>query len=325
MKMVRFVGLLFLRVLLVMEVGLTQGHEIKSVEGFIDLPQGKVWYRKFFTQAVEHDAPLIVLHGGPGCTHDYLQRLSILANKLPVILYDQGDCGKSASGITNKDFWTLERFTRELEGIVNYFKVGKVHLMGHSWGAAPVISYAAKFPEKVASIILASPLLNTDQWLADAERLLKKMPEQVQKVIAKCEQEKTFDNEVYQAAAAKYNELFLCRIKKPDEMQRTFQLFNVEMYQKMWGPSEFTVTGSLRNLDCLSDLALINSPILFTCGRFDEATPETVVAAAKKVAKGECVVFEQSAHFAMLEEPEAYQVVLRGFFERVAGQGFQIE
>jgi proline iminopeptidase len=315
MKIFRLVGLLFL----VMEVGLTQGHEIKSVEGFIDLPQGKVWYRKFFTQAVEHDVPLIVLHGGPGCTHDYLQRLSVLANKMPVILYDQGDCGRSVSDVANKDFWTLERFTRELEGIVNYFKVGKVHLMGHSWGAAPVISYAAKFPERVASIVLASPLLNTGQWLADAGRLLKKMPEQLQQVIAKHEQEKTFEAEEYQAAVAIFYEQFLCRISKPDEMQKAFQLLNVKMYQEMWGPSEFTVTGSLRNLDCLPDLALINSPILFTCGRFDEATPETVMAAAKKVARGECVVFEQSAHFAMLEEPEAYQVVLRGFFERVAG------
>ncbi len=317
MKLLHIVGLLFVGMLSVMEAGLTQNNEIMSVGGFIDLPQGKVWYRKFFTQAVEHDAPLIVLHGGPGCTHDYLQGLSALASKVPVILYDQGDCGKSASADPDKEAWTLERFSQELEGVVDYFKVAKVHLMGHSWGAAPVVSYAASHPGKMASVVLASPLLSTAQWLADAERLLKKMPEQMQKTIAQHEQAKTFGDQAYQEAVNAYYGQFLCRVVWPEALQKTFQSLNFDMYHTMWGPSEFTVTGSLRDLDCLQDLAAIKCPVLFTCGRFDEATPETVTAVASTVDHGRAVVFEQSAHFAMLEEPKAYQAVLADFFKEI--------
>jgi proline iminopeptidase len=88
----------------------------------------------------------------------------------------------------------------------------------------------------------------------------------------------------------------------------------------MWGPSEFTATGSLKNYereDVLSDLAL---PVLFTAGRYDEATPETVAHFHSLAPNSQIAIFENSAHMTMLDEADAYVAAIREFLNEVERQ-----
>jgi proline iminopeptidase len=57
--------------------------------------------------------------------------------------------------------------------------------------------------------------------------------------------------------------------------------------------------------------------VLFTVGRYDEATPETVEIYQRLVPGSKITIFENSAHMTMLDEPEAYVDVVRQFLNEV--------
>jgi proline iminopeptidase len=126
-----------------------------------------------------------------------------------------------------------------------------------------------------------------------------------------------------------YYKLYLSRSDpwSPDLMA-AFEGFNTELYGYMWGPSEFTASGTLRDYNRESELAQLDLPVLFTTGRYDEATPETVEHfhglvpnSEIKIFEGlvpnsEIKIFEDSAHMTMLDEPEAYIDAVRDFLNR---------
>jgi proline iminopeptidase len=94
---------------------------------------------------------------------------------------------------------------------------------------------------------------------------------------------------------------------------RLFAEFNYTMYERMWGPNEFTVVGTHQDYDVTKHLGELAAPMLFLCGRHDEARPEETSWYQRLVPGAELVVFEHSSHMPHLEEPERYQQVLRDF------------
>jgi proline iminopeptidase len=89
------------------------------------------------------------------------------------------------------------------------------------------------------------------------------------------------------------------------------------VYNTMWGPNEFFMTGNLLNYDRTARLSEIDIPTLFTCGRYDEATPDATAWYQRLRPKSELVVFEQSAHLPHLEETERYLQTVRNFLWQV--------
>jgi proline-specific peptidase len=92
---------------------------------------------------------------------------------------------------------------------------------------------------------------------------------------------------------------------------------NPEVYHKMWGPSEFHATGTLKEWDIRDRLGEIRLPTLVTGGRYDEATPPVVETDHRGIGGSELVIFEQSSHVAHLEEEDEYLRVLNDFMCRV--------
>jgi proline iminopeptidase len=115
-----------------------------------------------------------------------------------------------------------------------------------------------------------------------------------------------------------YYKLYLSRSDpwSPDLMA-AFDGFNTDLYEYMWGPSEFTATGVLSNYDRENELSRLDLPVLFTAGRYDEATPKTVRHFHSLVPDSEIMIFENSAHMTMLDEPELYSDAIRDFLNRV--------
>ena len=103
----------------------------------------------------------------------------------------------------------------------------------------------------------------------------------------------------------------------PVEFERAYAGYSSAVYETMWGPSEFSVTGRLKSFDRSSQLGEITIPTLFTCGRFDEATPETVAWYQSLLPGAELAIFEASAHLAHLEERERYNQAVREFLGRL--------
>jgi proline iminopeptidase len=285
-------------------------------EGFINVTGGKVWYRRVNEEG-NHLTPLLVLHGGPGNSSLPLHRLDKLAVGRDVIYYDQLGAGFS-KGPTDPALWKLDRYVEELGQVREGLGLEEVHILGHSWGTTLLASYLLTKPNGVKSAIFSSPCLSAPRWAEDASRLLKQLPDDVQDVINRCEADGTTDSEEYKAAMGEFAKRFICRVEvDPVERAKQKELGNLEVYNTMWGPSEFCVTGNLKEFDCTPRLHEIETPSLFLCGRYDEATPESTEYFSSLVPHSELHIFEESAHSCYREQPEEYVRVVNEFIKGV--------
>jgi len=279
-------------------------------DGYVSVTGGKVYYKKV---GVGEKTPVILLHGGPGGTHVPFFNLEKLGNERPVIFYDQLGSGRSDKP-DDLSLWHVDRFVEELGQIREALGLSQLHILGHSWGTMLASSYLLTKPEGVKSVIFSSPCLSAPQWERDQEVHLKQLPQDVQDLLAKHEREGTTDSEEYKTAMKEFNKRFVSRLEsKPKETETEYAKSNPVVYNTMWGPSEFCTTGNLKSFDVTDRLQEIQIPALFTCGRFDEATPKTVEEQSRKLPGSRFHVYENSAHLAYMEEPEEYLRVVREF------------
>ncbi|RNB81403.1 alpha/beta fold hydrolase [Brevibacillus nitrificans] len=286
-------------------------------EGYVKVPGGRVWY-SLLGEENKEKTPLIVLHGGPGNTHDPLQAaLHVLADERPVVFYDQLGSGNSDRP-TDDALWKTERFVQELADIREALGLDHVHILGHSWGTMLAAAYLVdRKPAGVQSVIFSSPCLSAERWKQDADRFLAELPKEVQETISRHEEQGTTDSKEYQDAMKVYYSRHVCRLDPlPAVMVESRSKGNKDIYMKMWGPSEFCPTGNLKTFDYTPKLHEIEIPSLFICGRYDEAAPESTQYYQSLVPNAKFHVFENSSHLAYLEEPEAYRKTVRAFLEK---------
>ncbi|GKU82649.1 proline iminopeptidase-family hydrolase [Niallia sp. NCCP-28] len=284
-------------------------------DGYITVTGGKVWYQIYNKEA--KGVPVLVLHGGPGSSSYSMQGLKALSKDRPVILYDQLGCGKSERP-KNSELWQLDRFVEEVGQVRKELQLEQVHILGHSWGTTLAAAYFLTKPIGVESVIFSSPCLSAPLWEQDQKRNLKKLPKEVQDTIAACEESGNTDSEAFQKAIEVFNSHFVCRLNPyPEFLKQGRKYRSPEVYEIMWGPSEFTVLGNLREFDCTNRLEEINCPALYTCGRFDEATPETTEYYSKHTPNSVFHVFENSAHMPYIEEQKEYLRIISGFLHEI--------
>lgn len=290
--------------------------ELATREGLIEVPGGKVWFK---VVGDGPGVPLLTLHGGPGFCHNYLLSLEDLADERPVIFYDQLGCGKSDRS-DDASLWTVERFVAELQDVVKGLDLDRYHLLGQSWGTMLATDFALTSPAGLRSLILASPPLSCPRWVSDCTAYRNQLPAITQAVLDKHEADGTVDSPEYEAATMVFYQRHLCRMNPwPAPLNESLAGAGLNVYNTMWGPTEFNMRGSvLEHYDRTPDLpALAKWPVLFTCGRFDEATPEATAWYQSLVPGSELAVFEQSSHASHLEEREAYMTVAREFLRKV--------
>ena len=288
----------------------------KISKGFINVNGGKVWYKIVGTD--KKGIPLLILHGGPGAPHDYLEPLELLSNDRPVIFYDQLGCGYSDFP-NDTSLWTVCRFVDELETVRSALKLDKMHIFGQSWGSMLAVDYILnRNPNEVISLILSGPCLSSRHFADDQKKYLLELPESMQKVIIDCEASGKYDYPQYQDAMMYYYKLHVCRLDLwPDYLNRCFEKMGHSVYEYMWGPSEFIMTGTLKDYNYIERLHEINIPVLFTCGEFDEATPETTKLYQSKCPGSEIYIFEDASHEHFIEKPELFMQVIRDFFSKI--------
>lgn len=280
-------------------------------EGFIDVTGGRVWYQVHNPNATR--TPVVILHGGPGSSHYSLRVLDVLADDRPVIFYDQLGCGKSDRP-KDTSLWHIDRFVEELGQIKTALNLTEFDILGHSWGTTLAAAYYLSSPDGVRKIIFSSPCLSAPRWAEDQVKNREKLPVDVQITLKTNEKFGTTNSQEYKKATETFNKHFVCRIDRdPDDTRKSKQYKNAEIYNLMWGPSEFHVTGNLKNFDCTDQLKDITIPTLFTCGRYDEATPASTAYFSSLAPNSKLHVFENSAHMAYIEEPEEYVRVVNDF------------
>jgi proline iminopeptidase len=278
----------------------------------VEVPGGRIWFRVVGSGP---GPPLILLHGGPGASSHYLESLAELGDERPVVFYDQLGCGRSERP-SDPALWKIERFVEELEVLRAHLGFEKVHLVGHSWGTVLALEYIRSHPEAAISVTFASPGLDVPRWVADAARLRAQLPPAVRATLDDHEAAGTTNSPEYAEATNEFYRRHFCRSDPwPPALETSLSpdQFGQLVYEAMWGPNEFTVTGSLRSYVATEHLKKLTLPVLYTTGRFDLATPGSVDSLHRVTPNSRMVVFEKSGHMTMLDEPELYRAVLRQF------------
>jgi L-proline amide hydrolase len=292
------------------------------MEGRADFDGHETWYRVAGELGAGGPPPLVVLHGGPGATHDYLLALTDLARDgRPVVFYDQLGCGKSTHlPERGADFWTVELFVRQLAALIEHLGIGSgYHVLGQSWGGFLAQEHAFTQPDGLRSLVLSNTAASFPDFVAEANRLRAGLPHEVEATLRRHEAAGTTGDPEYARACEVFYARHVCRLDPwPEEVVRSFAILEAEptVYHVMNGPSEFHVVGSIRDWRSTDRLHLIRRPALVISGRHDEATPALQQPLADGIAETEQVLLEASSHMPFWEEREAYMAAVGAWLAR---------
>lgn len=264
---------------------------------------------------------LFCLNGGPGLPCDYVRDShSALADRgYRVVIHDQLGTGRSDKP-KDTSLWAIGRYVREVETVRQALGLGRVHLLGQSWGTWLGFEYLLTHPEAAKSFICANGTAEVPLHLRDLERLRAALGPETVAMMARHEAEGTTDHPAYQGAVAILNYRHVCRLDKwPAALQRSIDGINMDIYGTMWGPNEFTCIGNLKNWDRLVDLPLIKQPVLVLCGHHDELTPDSAARIARGLSNATLKVFPNSSHMPFFEEPADYLATVEKFLNAHRG------
>jgi L-proline amide hydrolase len=280
---------------------------------------GWTWYRVEGELRADGPAPLVLLHGGPGAAHDYLEPLAVLAETAgrPCVLYDQLGCGLSQHlPEAPSGFWTVELFRRELDELLDHLGIaGRYHVLGQSWGGMLGMEHALERPEGLRSLVIANSPASMKLWISETGRLRSQLPDDVQQTLTRHERAGSTDSEEYKKAVLAFYRRHLCRVPFPDCLERSLAQIDDDptVYETMNGPSEFHVTGSLAGWDITPRLGGIQVPCLVISGEFDEATPDVVRPLVQATPGARWELFEGASHSTHLEQPERFLRLVESF------------
>ncbi|MBX6320928.1 MAG: proline iminopeptidase-family hydrolase [Rhodospirillaceae bacterium] len=288
-------------------------------EGQADFRGFKTWYRVTGDLAARK-LPLVVLHGGPGAAHNYLDALqAIAAQGRAVIHYDQLGCGRSTH-LPDKgpEFWTPGLFVDELYNLIRHLGIGGAyHVLGQSWGGMLAAEFAVTRPSGLRALVIANSPASMRTWVAEADRLRAALPAEVQATLLRHEKAGTTSDPEYVAATRVFYDQHLCRVPWPTGLTESFEQIEKDptVYHTMNGPNEFFVVGTLKDWTIEDRLDRIDAPTLVISGRHDEATEACVRPYAERIKGARWEIFEDSSHLPHVEETERYMQVVGAFLD----------
>jgi proline iminopeptidase len=263
------------------------------------------------------DEVLFLLNGGPGLPCDYLRDPLIpLADAgYRVVTYDQLGTGASDRP-SDPRLWTIERYAREVETVRKALKLPPVHLLGQSWGGWLAIEYALTFPRSVKTLLLSNTCGDMPHLIGELNRLRAALGPETVAMMQRHEAQGTFDHPEYQAAITILNYRHVHRVDViPPSLKASLDGWNMEPYMAMQGPNEFHYIGNLKDWNRIQDMGRIKQPALILVGYFDELGPACALRMHQALPKSRVVVFKNSSHLPMHEEPERYLAEVKGFLD----------
>lgn len=277
-------------------------------EGHMPFGEYQTYYR-IIGQCQPGKKPLLLLHGGPGSTHNYFETFDCLAEDgRAIISYDQLGCGLSAAP-DSPQLWTARTWLDELTAIRRYLQLDQVHLLGQSWGGMMVIQYMCdEHPQGVSSIILASSVPSVKLWEQEGRRNIQLMPEQQQQALASVETSRNYEDPAYREAINAYMRRHCFApgsMDVPACMLRE-KVFGEQSYITAWGNNEYMATGTLKDFEYLDKMHTIKAPALITSGVNDECTPLIAKSMYDCLPNARWELFSHSQHMSFITEHDKY-------------------
>lgn len=267
------------------------------------------------------DETLLLLNGGPGLPCDYLRdaHTFLAGHGMRVVAFDQLGCGASDRP-TDPALWDITRYVEETETVRQALGLGRVHLLGHSWGGWLAIEYALTHPQALKTLILSNTVASIPHLMQELYRLREALGSETAAMMLACEAAEDYDHPAYKAAVTLLTYRHVCRLRDwPPPLMRSSADWNMGPYMAMQGPNEFLYIGNLKDWNRVPDLHGITVPVLITVGHHDELTPACAALMKRNLPNAELVVFPNSSHTPFYEEPAAYDAALLGFLGRNRG------
>jgi proline iminopeptidase len=261
---------------------------------------------------------LLCLNGGPGLPCDYLREAhSCLADKgYTVVAYDQLGCGRSDRPDDPK-LWDIARYVEEVEQVRTALGLGRVHLMGHSWGGWLSIEYALTYPDNVKTLILLNTCGDMPHLQTELNRMREALGPETVAMMQRHEALGSFDHPEYQAAITVLNYRHVCRLEVwPAPVVRSVSDWNMGPYGTMQGPNEFLYVGNLKDWRRLDQMGRIACPALIVTGLHDEIGPPCAMRMRHALPNAEIAIFKNSSHVPFYEEPAEYYPALEAFLAK---------
>ena len=247
----------------------------------IDTPNGSLFVELHGEDSPQ--IPLLVINGGPGAPHGYLESLAAFADERPVIFYDQLGTGQSGHP-DDESLWTVPNGAKELAFVRDQLGLDQVHLYSHSGGSAYAIQHILDGGE-VESNIMLSPMISAAEYNANGEHLIRMLPEEDREIIRRTESAPGFSDLVYPAdlpedyveVTHRFSGMHWCRLNPPPQAATdAFGSIYSQLYQTLYGPEFFFIRGTLRAAEEIEQLGSMTTPTCIISGEFDWITPTNI-------------------------------------------------
>ena len=286
---------------------------MKISEGYMPFMGHHTYYRTVGERTDK--APLILLHGGPGSTHNYFEVLDRVAEEdgRMLVMYDQIGCGNSyVDG--RPELWKAETWVNELIALREHLGLDTCHLLGQSWGGMLLLTYICGYEHSgVKSGILSSTLPASWLWGIEQARMIKELPEEYQEAIKTATETGDYSSDIYQRAEEEY--MMRHAAGKPDpngpECLLRKKRTGRESYVIGWGPNEYTPMGTLKDYDVIDKLKDIKEPCLVINGGNDLCTPYVAKVMYDNIPNSRWELFRECRHMCFVEDNDHYVEVLK--------------
>jgi len=295
----------------------------KIEEGFVDVSGVFIYYK-----TLGRGEPLVIVHGGPGASHDYLLPYLIpFAKSHRLVFIDERGSGRSTK-LDDPSGYTVENMADDVETVRSALKLGKISLLGHSYGGVLAQAYALKYQENLSHLILASTFHSTRQLNDAFKRMMAAMTPELRGRIEALEKAglyghgKDFEKNRYPAPymTAAWGEGYFPYLYKrhPDANFDPAASGNMswDLYREMWGShGEFVVDGNLASVEYAERLASLHVPTLITVGDHDECDPAIARDMQRCIPGSQLVVLPESGHMTFVDQPVLFLKAVDDFLK----------
>jgi proline iminopeptidase len=322
MRTIRFLALtLGLLTISLMPTGCATRSQRAAVPGVYDVQQRFVDANGvlIYTETVGQGAPLVIVHGGPGASHEYLlPYLLPLARHHKLVFIDERGSGKSER-LEDPKQYTVDNMVEDVEDARVALGLGKMDLLGHSFGGVLAQAYAFKYPANLQHLVLCSTFHSTKALNAAFQQMKANMPAPLRARIDKAEAaglyghgkdyEKNRYSDDYMIAAWGEGYFPYLYRNHPDPNYDPTDTGGLswELYREMWGShGEFVVDGNLVSVEYADRLKRLTVPTLITVGDHDECDPSMARDMNALIPGSKLVVLPNSGHMTFVDQPGAY-------------------
>jgi proline iminopeptidase len=293
----------------------------QAQEGFVDAHGVLIYY-----WTIGRGAPLVILHGGPGASHDYfLPYLLPLARQNRLIFIDERGSGKSEK-LEDPRGYTVENMVEDVEAVRQEPHLGKISLLGHSFGGVPAQAYALKYQQNLTHLLLCSTFASTHEMNEVFVRMKEKMTPGLRDRINQMEKEGLFGHgpdyrkgrytDEYMIAAWGESYFPYLYQNHPDPNYDPIQngVTSWDLYREMWGSNgEFVIDGNLKSAEYLDRLSAITIPTLIIAGDHDECDPSLSREMHEKISGSQLVILPKSGHMTFVDQPGLFLAAVGDF------------